>query len=268
MIILTFILTAAQEEMSKSYWWLWIVAFLPGLLIFVYQYVKVKLWERKFLPNNKDKSTSAYINAYICAAVLLIKIDRRDADKKRAVLRNKMVELGKRPELHWDTFDKIWKNEIAERRIANWCKRNLNETERSDLVYLLAELAMLDGSLLAKEYEFLRKFMKSLALPVRELKGILAAHKQRMAREEAKRHQQYSKQSHRTARRPSKSAREQALEILGLTKAADATEIKKAYRSLVKKHHPDRFSGQDEAIIKAAEERFIEIQQAYEILTD
>ena len=51
--------------------------------------------------------------------------------------------------------------------------------------------------------------------------------------------------------------------VLGVTKDADATAIKKAYRVLAKKYHPDR--NPDDA---AAAERFKEIGEAYAVLSD
>jgi molecular chaperone DnaJ len=52
-------------------------------------------------------------------------------------------------------------------------------------------------------------------------------------------------------------------EVLGVSKGASQDEIKKAYRKLARQHHPDR-NPDDEA----AEERFKEIQQAYDVLSD
>lgn len=51
--------------------------------------------------------------------------------------------------------------------------------------------------------------------------------------------------------------------ILGVSKSADADTIKKAYRKLAKKYHPDTHAGD-----KAAEEKFKEITEAYEVLSD
>ncbi len=51
--------------------------------------------------------------------------------------------------------------------------------------------------------------------------------------------------------------------ILGVNKTASADEIKKAFRKLAVKYHPDRNPGD-----KAAEEKFKEISEAYEILSD
>ena len=51
--------------------------------------------------------------------------------------------------------------------------------------------------------------------------------------------------------------------ILGLDKNAKKEEIKKAYRKLAKKYHPDKNSGN-----KESEEKFKEINEAYEVLGD
>ena len=51
-------------------------------------------------------------------------------------------------------------------------------------------------------------------------------------------------------------------EVLGVNKDADADTIKKAYRSLAKKYHPDINKSAD------APEKFKEVQEAYEVLSD
>ena len=57
-------------------------------------------------------------------------------------------------------------------------------------------------------------------------------------------------------------------EVLGLSKNASESEIKKAYRKAAMKYHPDKFSNSSEAEKKEAEEKFKEINEAYEILSD
>eukprot|EP00095_Tigriopus_kingsejongensis_P006295 maker-scaffold35_size523699-snap-gene-3.40 protein:Tk06295 transcript:maker-scaffold35_size523699-snap-gene-3.40-mRNA-1 annotation:"molecular chaperone" len=52
-------------------------------------------------------------------------------------------------------------------------------------------------------------------------------------------------------------------ETLGVSKSADAAELKKAYRRLAMKHHPDR-NPDDES----AEEKFKEAKEAYDVLND
>ena len=52
-------------------------------------------------------------------------------------------------------------------------------------------------------------------------------------------------------------------EVLGVKESAPADEIKKVYRTLAKKHHPDANPGN-----KTAEEKFKEISEAYYVLSD
>ncbi|MES9848735.1 MAG: DnaJ domain-containing protein, partial [Candidatus Thiodiazotropha sp.] len=54
-------------------------------------------------------------------------------------------------------------------------------------------------------------------------------------------------------------------EVLGVNKNASEADIKKAYRRLAMKYHPDRNTG-DAAV--EAEEKFKEAKEAYEVLTD
>ena len=52
-------------------------------------------------------------------------------------------------------------------------------------------------------------------------------------------------------------------EVLGIDKGADDTAIKKAYRNLAKKYHPDMNPGNAEA-----EQKFKEVNEAYSVLSD
>src|SRR3990167_9459801 len=54
-------------------------------------------------------------------------------------------------------------------------------------------------------------------------------------------------------------------EILGVPKDADLQAIKKKYRSLALKHHPDRVPEEQK---KEAEEKFKELSEAYGVLSD
>lgn len=57
-----------------------------------------------------------------------------------------------------------------------------------------------------------------------------------------------------------------AYKILEVAPTASVSEIKKAYRTMAKKYHPDKLQSQDPALIKGAQQKFQEVQKAYETI--
>lgn len=63
-------------------------------------------------------------------------------------------------------------------------------------------------------------------------------------------------------------AKQDYYKTLGIDKNATLSDIKKAYRNLVNIYHPDKNTKKSPEEQKQAEEKFKEIQEAYEILSD
>ncbi len=57
-----------------------------------------------------------------------------------------------------------------------------------------------------------------------------------------------------------------AYKILEIDPKSSVEEIKKAYRIMVKKYHPDKIKTKDPYLMKGAQEKFIQVQDAYELL--
>lgn len=57
-------------------------------------------------------------------------------------------------------------------------------------------------------------------------------------------------------------------DVLGINSTASSSDIKKAYRKLAMKYHPDKHTNKDDEAKQKAEERFKEISSAYDILGD
>ncbi len=61
-------------------------------------------------------------------------------------------------------------------------------------------------------------------------------------------------------------ATDSAYKILEISSSASDDEVKKAYRTMVKKYHPDKLQSKDPALIKGAQEKFLKVQEAYEAI--
>jgi len=61
-------------------------------------------------------------------------------------------------------------------------------------------------------------------------------------------------------------ATDSAYKILEISSSATDAEVKKAYRTMAKKYHPDKLQSKDPALIKGAQEKFQKVQEAYEAI--
>ena len=57
-----------------------------------------------------------------------------------------------------------------------------------------------------------------------------------------------------------------AYTILEISSSVSDDEVKKAYRTMAKKYHPDKLQSKDPALIKGAQEKFQKVQEAYEVI--
>ena len=53
---------------------------------------------------------------------------------------------------------------------------------------------------------------------------------------------------------------------MGVSTTITKAQLKKVYRTLAKKYHPDKYHGQSDETIQRAEDKFQEILEAYEII--
>jgi DnaJ like chaperone protein len=61
-------------------------------------------------------------------------------------------------------------------------------------------------------------------------------------------------------------ATDSAYKILEISSSASDDEVKKEYRTMAKKYHPDKLQSKDPALIKGAQEKFLKVQEAYEAI--
>ncbi len=127
------------------------------------------------------------------------------------------------------------------------------------MLYLIV-MSVVDGHLHSAEETFLRQTAEQLGFSSTDFQQMLD-----MALNQA----HFSGDGSGSAQRPtSASAIEEAYKALGVTKDNTDKEIKRAYRKLMSKYHPDKLIGQGlpEDMIAVATEQAKEIQAAYDVI--
>ncbi len=135
--------------------------------------------------------------------------------------------------------DVIKKREISTQRICEYMVQRTRYEVRLQMLHFLFGIAQADGQVSKSELSKLREIAGYLRVGRHDFDSIMAMF--------------------------IKSA-DNSYKILEIEKNATDEEVKKAYRNMAKKYHPDRVVTQNEAIRKGAEEKFKEVQKAYETI--
>ena len=179
------------------------------------------------------------ISLLILAAVV-IKADGQVDKRELAFVRSNFVGMyGKeRANRAFKLFNGIIKsNKISTRQVCLQIRQHMTHASRLQLLHFLFGIAKADGFVSQKEVDRIKTMAGYLYINNRDFESIKAMFY---------------------------DASGNAYKILEINKNATNDEIKKAYRRLVKKHHPDKLRHQGPELVKGAEEKFRKIQTAYE----
>lgn len=135
--------------------------------------------------------------------------------------------------------DVIKKREVSAQRICQYLNQRTRYEVRLQLLHFLFGIAQADGQVSSAEVNKLKELASYLRIGRIDFESIMAMF--------------------------IKSA-DNAYKILEIQKSATDDEVKKAYRNMAKKYHPDKVVTENEAIKKGAEEKFKEVQKAYEVI--
>ncbi|MDX1651530.1 MAG: DnaJ domain-containing protein [Brumimicrobium sp.] len=146
--------------------------------------------------------------------------------------------------------------------VLKWFERALPEEKHIEVVDFLVDLAFYNDYLHPKEKSLIYMAGRILKIPEGEMRSLFEIRYQR----QRERQQQRSSALNAVSQA---SKKETALKILGITEEnPDFATVKKVYRNLAKKHHPDVYVGASNAEKKLAGERFASINKAYEYLEE
>lgn len=203
---------------------------------------KKRTQQRKTRENkqNTTKSGDFELSLLILAAVV-IKADNRVDKRELEYVRQHFVKIygSKRAESAFKLFNGILKRKVATTTVCAQIREYMDHASRLQLVHFLFGISKADGNVHEREVEEIRKIAGYLYVSDRDFKSIKA-----MFYDTTK----------------------SAYQILEISENVTDDEVKKAYRKMVKKHHPDKLQHLGQEHVKIAEEKFRKIQEAYEVI--
>ena len=147
--------------------------------------------------------------------------------------------------------------------ICQQIKQNTDYTTRYHMLDFLFSIADADGEVTFQEQSLLRTISNRLGINARDFLSILSRHSGfGFGGSSSGRYGSGSS----SASSSSSGYKKDPYKVLGLDSSATDEEIKKAYRRLAMKYHPDKVEGLGEEVKKNAEAQFREINEAYETI--
>jgi len=198
---------------------------------------------KTFQQNHQDPRQAAVVDfemSLLVLAAVVIKADKKIDQRELDFVRQSFVKMfGKaRANAAFRLFKGIVaKDQISTKEVCIQIRQHVTHASRLQLLHFLFGIAKADGTVTNSEVQAIKTIANYLYISVADFESIKAM---------------FYKNT------------DSAYAILGISKTATVTEIKKAYRTLVKKHHPDKLQHLDAVEIKGAREKFMKIQQAYE----
>ena len=129
------------------------------------------------------------------------------------------------------------KQEVDVRGVADQIRMNMDHPKRMLLLQYLYGIANADGHVDKRELELIRLIARHLGISLKDAASI---------------------------EEPFHSGTLNPYKVLEITETATDAEVKKAYRKLAIKFHPDKIGDLGEGPRKLAKERFLQVQGAYE----
>ena len=202
------------------------------------------------------------LRAYIYLGLELMRKDRGDLRQQQnffLVLLTRRFKGYDRREIT-KVYLKIMRHQsrVDLNSVCDWVKKHSALEEKENMLNLLCDMVYHNDLTTHSEMKYLYHIASKIGVPIEVVRSIISIRQERIDRQRTQASSPRVNQNAYLIR--------QKLHTLGLSGKPNAEDLKKAYRDLAKKHHPDRFHNKSEEEKQAAHERFIAINKAYEFL--
>ncbi len=191
-------------------------------------------------PQPATTSSGDFEVSLLILAAVVIKTDGKTDERELNFVRQSFISMygEKRANHAFKLFKGIIKNNnVSTRQVCIQIRENMNHATRLQLMHFLFGVAKADGNVTEAELNKIHTISGYLYINQNDFNSIKA-----MFYDEV----------------------DSSYKILEINKSATDDEVKKAYRKMVKKYHPDKLRGLGAEHIKGAEEKFRQVQKAYE----
>lgn len=217
--------------------------------------------KRSFQPPSGKKTEKMIFQIYILLAAWMMRKNAVKSFEKQSFI---VVYVNEKFNIDSlviaNELELVGETSIHVRSVANWVVQKMHESqERADLIDFLINLVFVDEDMIDREFTALVR--------LGELIGVQSFYIEKRVIEQRKRIFGASSNNERLHSISNAGVRRRmALAILDLGSDASEEDIKKSYRRLVKKYHPDRNLELNEQERAEHAVRFLEVQDAYEEL--
>lgn len=198
-------------------------------------------YQKDFQQKRAQTLSGDFEISLLILASVVIKADGKVDERELNFVRSQFVGMyGKdRANKAFQLFKGMMKKQVSSRQVCIQIRQHMPHSSRLQLIHFLFGIAKADEYVSDIEVDEIRKIAGYLYVNQYDFESIKAM---------------FYKSS------------DSAYKILEVEKSVTDSELKTAYRKMVKKYHPDKLIGLGDEHLKGAKEKFQRIQEAYEAI--
>ena len=196
----------------------------------------------KYISKNLQSKETSFELSLLMLSAIVVKVDGKIKKEELECVRLFFIQsFGKqKADRYFKIFNEIKHKEFpSTRSVCLQVNKHVNHKTRLQIIHFLFAIAHSDGHVDPKEIGVIKQISKYFWINEYDFSSIDAM---------------FSK--HKNI--------DNAYDVLGLSKDASDDEVKKSYRRVIKKYHPDKLKDVSQEVVEMAKEKFQSVKNAYD----